>query len=210
MNDLGRMFRNNSKSKRPRRIFSIAFFLAIPGNFIIGIMCLVGLIILAQITELNREIWSVFAIGLVGGLSIIGTSEIRKLRTAIHEFKHAIVVSLTGNRLKDISIQKDTGYVDYELYQETVHFAPMIILAPYFFPLLSAPALVCCLIFEDHYRTLCTLILGFTLAADLSTAYTELHPHQSDLRQVCGGFFAAASYLAGFHLMWITVCLLWI
>ena len=161
-------------------------------------------------TTINTETWAVFATGVVGALAVIGGSSIQKLRILIHETKHAIVVLLSGNSLKNFVVGNKTGHVEYEMYKDTVHFAPIIALAPYFFPLLSLPMLILCIAFEGQQNHFLALGLGLTFATDLSTAYTDLHPHQTDLHKISGGAITALLYLAGVHFLWTMVCLLWI
>lgn len=198
------------KKEKIKKHFSFTFLLAIPGNFLIGALCLTTFLTLFQEYIFEKQIWASFAAGLIGSAMVVGTSDMPRLRTLIHELRHAVVVVLTGNLLKSIEVKKHSGHVNYEMYEDTLHFAPIIALAPYFFPLFSLPALAACLVFEDYDKTLLAFLLGVTLAADLVTAYGELHPHQSDLKKIVGGFFSSGLYLAGAHFMWCSVCLIWI
>ncbi len=198
------------KKQKHKRHFSIAFFIAIPGNFILGCVCLVSFIFLLDYYIFDEKVWALFATGFIGAIAIVGTSKIPKTRVFIHELKHAIVVVLTGNSLKNFVVKTNTGHVEFEMYRNKVHFASIIALAPYFFPLFSFPMLAACLIFEGSYNLLLALALGLTLATDISMAYTDLHPHQTDLQKVTGGFFAGLLYLAGTHFMWTMICLLWV
>jgi hypothetical protein len=201
---------NKNSPPKLKRQFSFSFLLAIPGNFVIAGICLLSCLFLYESYLFEREIWALFATGLIGGLTLVGSSQIPRTRTLIHELKHAVVVLLTGNSLRSIHVEKYTGHVDYEMSAETVRFAPIIALAPYFFPILSLPMLILCLVFEESNKAMLTLGLGFCLATDLTTAFTELHPRQTDLKTIFGGALASASYLAGFHLMWFSVCTLWV
>jgi len=202
--------KHTATTPKQHRYFSVSFLLAIPGNFLIGSACFITWLLLLDRYLLDKRVWAMFCTGAVAGLGLLGTSEMPRFRTLIHELKHALTVIFTGNLLKAIEVKKYSGRVNYELHAETMHFAPVIVLAPYFLPLLSGPALLACLLLEDLYREPLVFLLGFAVAADLSMAYSELHPRQTDLKQIKGGVFAALSYLASFHFMWLSVCLLWV
>ena len=201
---------SRAKKEKHKRHFSIAFFIAIPGNFVLGCVCLISFISLFDYYIFDERIWALFATGFIGSLAVVGTSKIPKTRVFVHELKHAVVVLLTGNRLKNFVVDKHTGHVEFEMYSDKVHFASIIALAPYFFPLFSLPMLIACLILENGYNLFLSLGLGLALATDISMAYVDLHPHQTDLKKVSGGFFAGLLYLAGMHFLWTTVCLLWV
>ena len=133
-----------------------------------------------------------------------------KFRTFIHELKHFILVVLSGNKVKDFHFDTHTGHVEFAMYSNKVHFGPFIAMAPYFLPLFSLPTLIACFVFEEWNKPMLCILLGITLAADISMAYKEIHPHQTDFKKIFGGFLICALYLAGFHLMWTSLCLLWV
>ncbi len=202
--------RHKKETIRQKKHFSISFLIGIPANFFIGGFCTFAFVVIFSKNPPQIETWLFFLTGLIFGLSIVGTSAIPKFRTLLHESKHALVVLVTGNKLKDIHVETHTGHVTYDLYQEKVHFLPLIVLAPYFLPLLSLPSLIVALILDPAHHEILSGILGFTLAADLTTSISELHPNQSDLRLVPGGLIISLLYIAGFHLMWCAVCVLWV
>lgn len=196
------------KTPKQRRYFSIPFLLAIPGNFIIGIICLLSIVLLLRAHQAD-DAWTAFLVVLLSAIIVFARSSMKRLRILIHEIKHALVVSLTGNRVTNIEVQQNSGHVDYELYQDGVKFGPIIALAPYFFPLFSLPALAACLVFEDYYRLALAVLLAVCLAFDICTAWGDIHPWQSDFKQIFGGRLTALSYLAGTHLAWLSFCFLW-
>lgn len=199
------------KSKTPgRRHFSIAFLIAIPGNFILGTIGLLSLYTLLSRLGANSERWVVFATGFAAGLTIVGGTKMSTFRVFIHELKHAIMVTCTGNSIKHFKVGSETGHVEFEMYADKLHFAPIIALAPYFFPLFSLPVLAAAVVLEGYADPIFVLALGFFLAADLSFAYTDLHPHQTDLQHVTGGTWMALLYLAATHFLWWMICLLWV
>ena len=93
------------KDKKQDKIipqWSLGFILATFGNYF-----LLALIFILLITSPGRTILSyqskiAFFSGVFISVIIICSSNLRKFRTILHEMKHAVVVLLTGNRLKKI------------------------------------------------------------------------------------------------------------
>src|SRR5690606_22172439 len=113
------------------------FLLAIPANLILGVIGMVAAWGIFWRPETRVDVVLVFASGFIGLVIIASSLRAAKLRVLIHELKHAVVVKLTGNKIKDFHIERNTGHVKYTLYSNTVHLAPIIALAPYFYPLFS-------------------------------------------------------------------------
>ena len=205
------MFKNSKKKEKEQKaIFSFGFILATIGNIIICIP-IVLLLLVAPIREhLGKECLIAYLAGSFSGIIIITSSKILKLRTIIHEIKHAVVVILTGNKLKKIVAESGEGYVEYEMYKTQVHFAPLIAIAPYFFPLLSLPGFICVALYDTSYPVQGSLILGFLLWSDICFGIGEIHPHQSDFKQVMGGMFFSKLYLIGFYILWPCLITLWV
>lgn len=189
---------------------SLAFFTAIPTNFVLGSLCLVAIVALWPSYSFQAQTWVIFALGLLGGISLFAGTSMLRLETFIHELKHAVLVVLSGNRLTDFHVDKGTGHVQYQMHAHKVRFGPFITLAPYFFPLLSLPALIVCMFLVNHNRTLLVFIIGLTLGIDLVTAYKEFHPHQTDLRVIFGGILFAGIFIASANFFWVMFCLLWV
>lgn len=208
------IFTRKKKEEKPkysnRGRFSLSFFMSIPGNFLIASLAFLSIGFMFIEGVFQREIFAVFLTGLLGGFAMFRASTNSKLWTFIHEAKHAIIIVFTGNKIKEFNVGKGEGNVSFEMYEDTLHFAPIIALAPYFFPLLSLPCLIFCIALESYNRPLCSLLLGLCLAIDITTSFGELHPYQTDFKKVFGGFFSCALYLAGVHLMWFSVCILWV
>lgn len=203
------MARKKIKNKQ-RPQFSLAFYIAIFSNFLIGGFALISFLFLLRNYIIEEEIWSSFALGIVASLGIIATRKMPKFRTFIHELKHFFAVVFSGNKVKDFQFDTHTGHVEFAMYSNKVHFGPFIAMAPYFLPLFSFPVLIACFIFEEWNKPLLCGLLGITLAADISMAYKEIHPYQTDFKKIFGGFPICAFYLAGFHFMWTSLCLLWV
>ena len=198
------------QAKKPKKVGSLAFYLAVPTCLISGLVLLAAFIVLLPSYEFNKDIWTLFTCGFIGMSCLLLLRAPQRLLTFIHELKHAVVIILTGNRLTAFKVMKDSGYVNYRMYQDRLHFVPFIILAPYFFPLFSAPVLVVGIIFELQIRPEITGILGMALALDLLTNYWEFHPYQRDLREVFGGLLPIITFLIGISMTWVGLVLIWV
>jgi hypothetical protein len=210
------MFKPSSKkfSKRERKHGSFAFFWAIPCTFTLAVIALATSLSLLSRLDVDRISWALFAHSFIMGGAILAGRSLQRLKTLIHELKHVVVVILSGNKFKDIEVSKDSGQVSYEVYESTSHMEPFVILAPYYWPLFSLPVLCASIAAEVFYspdsRLPFTYALGFTLAIDLISSYQEIHPWQSDLKRIFGGFFTTRAFIFSFNLMWSAMCLLWI
>src|SRR5690606_25377370 len=113
--------------------------------------------------------WSFFLGGLASSVLLSLTFAVPRLRTLLHEIKHGVVVVMSGNSVRGMTIGKGTGHIDYTIRYDKLHFAPVICLAPYFFPLLSAPVMIAALFLEAQHRELLLFLLGLTLGFDTCT-----------------------------------------
>ncbi|MFN8390593.1 MAG: hypothetical protein U0136_09910 [Bdellovibrionota bacterium] len=202
--------RKKPKVKQLGKVFSLAFWLAIPCYFILGAFSFISCLILLDKYLFQKEIWALFGFGMLSSLAVIGGAELPRLRAFIHETKHALLVFMFGKSLKEFRIGKREGHVTYEIEETHYQYVPVITLAPYCFPLFSFPALAACLLFGETEPPAYALALGLTLGADISFSYSEIHPAQLDFKNIVGGFFASALYIGGVLFFWTSMCVLWL
>ena len=101
-----------------------------------------------------------------------------------HELCHNLFAILTLRKPTGLHVTAGKGGE----FQHTGKTNFLMILAPYFFPLLSSVMMLISLLnIQSH--SLFLALLGATAAFDLSTALKDLHPRQSDLRKY-GLFFS--------------------
>ena len=202
--------KKGKKVKQPKAQWSFSFLLATIGNFFLFSLVFI-LFVLSPIREiLHRESLIAFSSGFFLMALVIITTKMSKLRVIIHEMKHAVVVILTGNKLGKIVANQEDGFVEYQMYENRLHFGPIISLAPYFFPLFSLPMMFVALIFEGRSLVVASLFLGICLSLDVCLGIAEVHPSQSDFRTLVGGFFLSKLYLVGFYLFWPFFIVLWV
>lgn len=203
-------FFSKKEKKKIEKHQSLAFWFSIPANIILGIICFLTLIILLVNGVFEKEVLAVFTIGVIIAFSILSRAKISRLRVLIHELRHAILVLITGNNLKHVTVGEYEGEVGYEMYENKVQVGPLITLAPYCFPIFSIPTLAACIILEGDYRIILAFALGVALGLDISTALDEIHPGQTDFKKVIGGFFMSALFIVSFGFFWTSFCFLWV
>jgi hypothetical protein len=202
--------KNKSQEQQFGTVWSLGFLLATLGNILLCPFVLLMILISPVREQLYDESIMAYGFGIIASVLIVASSKIYKLRTIIHEVKHAVMILLTGNKLKSIVAEKHTGHVEYKMYKNRVHFAPLIKLAPYFFPLFSLPMLAIAILFDSYYAVFCSLLLGASLGADTAFGIEEIHPFQTDFKKLLGGFFISKLYLVGFYMFWSLSLTLWV
>jgi hypothetical protein len=206
--------RNKSKKNKnqeyTKKVGGLGFIASAITTFIIGICFLIhSIFILLIIGSIDRRL-ELFLAALICMLVIMSKLPPGRFRVFIHELKHAVFIAFTGNKIKDFVVKKHTGNVSYEIDKSDVIYLPLIALAPYYFPLLSLPAFIICLWFNDTYSPCLPLLLGATLAFDLNTGIHDIHSEQDDFKKILGGFIIAGTYIGGSIFCWVNTCLLWI
>ncbi len=205
------MFKNTKKNKKEQKaVFSVGFILATFGNIVICIPIVLLLLVSPLREHLGKECLIAYFAGTFSSVVMVTSSKLPKFRTILHEIKHAMVVLLTGNKLNKIVAGAGEGHVEYQMYKSQMHFAPLIALAPYFFPLLSLPGFICVALYDTSYPVQGAMILGFLLGSDICFGIGEIHPHQTDFKQVVGGAFFSKIYLVGFYILWPCLISLWV
>ncbi len=205
-----RRAKNKNQEQQFGTVWSFGFFIATLGNVLLCPFLLLLLLVSPVREFFYYESVMAYGFGIIASVLIVASSKIHKLRTIIHEVKHAIMILMTGNKLQSIVAEKHEGYVEYKMYQDKMHFAPLIKLAPYFFPLFSLPMFCIAMIFDSVNAVFCSLLLGISLGADAAFGIEEIHPFQTDFKKLLGGFFISKLYLVGFYLFWSLTLTLWV
>jgi hypothetical protein len=196
-----------------QKLGSVAFYLAIPLSYFLSFLFVVSIIkifLVADLSLISKGTGGVFFISFIAGIISARSFKMPKFRTWLHEMKHAVMVVLTGQRLKEIHVETHTGHVMYEGTVEHLRYGPLVILAPYYFPFFSLPLFGLLLFFEPIDRRFSAALLGFFLALDMATSYMEIDPIQSDLQRIWGGIFVAKFFVLGIQLLFLTTALLWV
>lgn len=189
------------------KIGGFSFFVSIP---VLALLDLVNIrSVFSLITWEASWNWLKFGIAAVIGAGLAFFAARGELQVFIHEIKHSIISNLAGNRAKSLRVRGRSGHFEYEYTDETAHNNALIALAPYFFPLftiVAAPAAA--LIFRGQPLPW-LIIAGTAYGADLYLGLREVHPHQTDMLEIRGGYAVALLYVALINIFILTVMLAW-
>lgn len=132
------------------------------------------------------------------------------LNTLIHELKHKVLSGLIGNKAKKVAIKGAEGSFEYEYTETTAKYNAFISLAPYFLPLftiLSFPFWGFRYAWGDAIRI---MILGAAYGIDITTAYRDIGPHQSDFSGIKGGYKIGLIYVAAMNILILLFISAWV
>lgn len=132
------------------------------------------------------------------------------ISTLIHELKHKVLSGLVGNKAKRVTINGAEGAFEYEYSKETAKYNAFISLAPYFLPLfviLSIPFWGFRFGWGDVTRV---LILSSAWAIDLTTGIRDISPHQTDFKDIVGGFRVGLFYVILMNIIIAMILSTWI
>lgn len=135
-------------------------------------------------------------------LLIFGKSRLRNLlHTFNHELIHTIVAVLTLNRVTHLYVTAQKGgAMQYEGKGNW-----LITIAPYFLPLPMLIVVGFMLAVKSTFYPVLLVTLGFLSAYQLFYIKCQIHPAQTDLKQV--GWLFALLFLPGANLFFITLVL---
>lgn len=147
------------------------------------------------ISQSSISEWRQFIGALFFGVGISVVIIRGGLNTLIHELKHKVLSGLIGNKAKKVAIQGSEGSFEYEYTETTAKYNAFISLAPYFLPLftlLTFPFWGFRYAWGDAVRI---MILGAAYGIDITTAYRDIGPHQSDFSGIRGGYKVGIVYV---------------
>ena len=128
----------------------------------------------------------------------------------IHEFKHALLSGLAGNKLKGLVVQRDSGHVEYSYTRDTAAYNAFISLAPYITPLLTFPAVTAMVIIEPAHHTVAVLLAGLAWGADFYLNTRDISPVQTDLSGLRGGYTIGKLYILFCNAAFFTFVAAWV
>ena len=132
-----------------------------------------------------------------------------KTNVFVHEFKHALISGLVGNRATGLKIERDTGLFTYSYNKEDAHYNALINLAPYCVHLFTVPALIIAWLFFSHNHAHMVFAVGVGFGCDLLMNFREVSPVQTDLTTIIGGYGVAVLFVVAFNLCVTTFILAW-
>jgi len=129
--------------------------------------------------------------------------------TILHEWKHAVVSTLAGNKWKKMRVNHEEGAFEYEYSKATAIYNSFIVLAPYTFPAFLFPAALVCIGLYHSSPLASFILLGVGLGADLAAHLRETKPWQLDLQEIRGGFLISVLFVALMNMFFTLVVMTW-
>lgn len=188
-------------------------------SYVLCMPALVGLAILffysaffaAAVSPTAGAGWLVFICAGISAAIFWIQTRLTRLRTMIHEFKHAVMVMFTGGKVDKIEVGDDGGgSIEYSHYDEGARYQSIIALAPYYFPLLSFPVMLACLVSTPDMHAYYAAALGAAFATDIISGVADIGPHQTDIENIFGRFYLAGFFIAAADLAWFSVLAVWV
>jgi hypothetical protein len=127
----------------------------------------------------------------------------------IHEFKHALISNLVGNKNKKMKVDRDSGHLVYSYTKKTAHFNAFIALAPYIVPVATFISVLLSIAIAPGDLLLTLIIIGLGYGADLLLNIRDISPIQTDITLIRGGYFVGLLYIAAWNLVTAALVLAW-
>jgi hypothetical protein len=199
---------HNNEVATPRKNGGIAFICSLIFLTVLAAINFTVLPVLFDEESLPR--WGLFLAGAVLGVGIASAYIKSYFAVFIHEWKHAILSGLVGNKPKGIRVRADSGHFQYAYYKHTEHMNALIAIAPYFLPLFTTIffALSYPFTYPDSIKAL--FFVGFGYGADLSLGLRDVKPWQTDLTEIKGGYRVAVYYVVAINLVLFSYLAAWI
>jgi hypothetical protein len=184
-----------------------AFFLSLAALLPTG--ALFFILAIAQIRHADANI----AIGFISSV-ILGASLAQALirghfSVFLHEFKHALISNLVGNKNKRMKVGRNSGHLEYAYSKKTAHYNAFISLAPYIVPVCSFFSLLLAFFVARENPMLVSIIVGLGFGADLLLNARDISPIQTDISLIRGGYRVGLLYILAWNLLTSSIFLAW-
>ena len=174
--------------------FFLSLFLILPGSLVLFYLSLQQ----ARETELQT------ALAFIGAtmFGALFTQNFIKghISVLIHEFKHALISNLVGNKYKGMRVDKNSGDFQYAYTKKTAHYNAFISLAPYIVPICTFVGFLLSIAIASGDSFVASLILGIAYGSDLTLNFRDISPIQTDLTDIRGGYRVGVMYVIGWNL----------
>jgi hypothetical protein len=189
------------------------FYFSIFGAAVVTLLTFDAFIAQLDVNDVNAL--ALFFLGKFVGWELAGAAISDWWSVAIHEFKHKLVASLVGNRIKDLEIDHRKGHVTYEFTRTTAKYNALISLAPYWIPLFTIPSVALPYLFfglkvPPIIHLSHVLIVGCAWGGDMRLNLQDISPHQTDFSRLGGGFTIGVVYVTLINLSVLGLLLCWV
>lgn len=151
----------------------------------------------------------VFILSVGVGLAIARYLIKGHISVLIHEWKHAIVSNLVGNRNRGMEVNKDSGSLQYEYTKLTAHYNAFIALAPYILPVFTGIGALIAFAVAPGESLLSVVIVGVAYGIDLTLNIRDVSPIQSDIYLIRGGYGFGVLYITAWNIATAALATAW-
>lgn len=199
---------SDSGKKESTTIGGFSFFFSLLALLPTGILTIILALYTWHPDSLSSTLYfigSVLLGTLLGSLCIRG-----HLSVLLHEFKHALISNLVGNKAKKLHVEANSGHFEYAYSKQTSHYNAFISLAPYIVPLFTFLAGLLALAFGRADHLIAVTIVGAGYGIDLLLNLRDISPIQTDITEIRGGYKVGILYISAWNLLLLGVLLAWV
>lgn len=197
------------KSKKKRKALGGVVFLT--SFAVLVFLALLNFVNLPALWDSHAKAnWVQFLMGFISGFFVAGLVIRGHISVFLHEFKHALLSGLVGNKAKGLIVKGDSGRFSYSYTKETEHYNAFISLAPYWFPLFTLPVFIVGLFFVATKFTLFLLLLGVAYGIDCRINVRDISPIQTDFSNILGGFLVGLGYVIAMNAVIFSIVSAWV
>jgi len=199
--------KQNKETTESSIVGGFAFFLSLAVLAPLGFLFFV--LSVAKIKGAETRIALAFIGSCIFG-ALLAHSMIRDhLSVFLHEFKHALIALLVGNKYKGMKIGRKSGHMQYAYTKKTAHYNAFISLAPYIVPLCTIVAVVLTLLVTGGDPLFTVILIGLGYGADLLLNARDISPVQTDISLIRGGYLVGLLYIFSWNLLTTAIILAW-
>jgi hypothetical protein len=184
-----------------------AFFLSLSLLLPTGLLFFV--LAVRQIREADAKIAFAFLGSCVFGALLAHSMIQGHISVLLHEFKHALISNLVGNKNKKMLVNKNSGHLVYAYTKRTAHFNAFIALAPYIVPLMTFVAVLLSVAIAPGDTLMAVIIIGLGYGADILLNARDISPVQTDISLIRGGYGIGLLYILAWNLVTAALVLAW-
>jgi hypothetical protein len=201
--------RNKKPKEEPKQevVGGFPFFLSLAALLPTGILFFV--LALLQIRHADPLLAVSFLAACLAGCLVAQIAIRGHISVLLHEFKHALISNLVGNKNKRMKIEQNSGHLEYAYTKKTAHYNAFIALAPYIVPVCTFVMILISAAVAWGNPLVAAVLVGFGYGADLLLNARDISPVQTDISLISGGYGVGLAYITAWNLLTTALILAW-
>jgi hypothetical protein len=204
---LKRTSKKDEQEPKPQVVGGFPFFLSLAALVPTGVVF--SVLALLQIRHADLRLLAAFSAAVVAGAFLAHLLIRGHISVLLHEFKHAFISSLVGNKNKRMKIERDSGHLEYAYSKQTAHYNAFIALAPYIVPMWTFVMILMSAAVAWGNTFLTAILVGIGYGADLILNARDISPIQTDISLITGGYKVGLTYIMAWNLLTAAFVLAW-